>query len=63
MANGWFKRHGIRLAVVLVVTATMLLARASLIPLWIFYVLLIAQHIWMFTKIGIRIYKCIAKNK
>jgi hypothetical protein len=57
MLNDWLKKHGLRIGIVLVVTAAMILSHASLIPLWIFYTLLIAMHLWIFTKIGIRIYK------
>ena len=33
------------------------LARCGVVPTWTFYALLIVMHIWIFTKIGIRLYK------
>lgn len=57
MVCGWFKRHWLRVVWVVVVTVAMLLSYRSLIPVWIFYTLLAAMHIWIFYGIGSRVYR------
>ena len=57
MISNWFKRHWLRITIYTVVTTSMVLYYGSMIPAWIFYTLLIAMHIWIFTNIGVRIYK------
>jgi len=57
MISNWFKRHWLRITIYTVVTTSMVLYYGSMIPTWIFYTLLIAMHIWIFTNIGVRIYK------
>lgn len=52
----WLSKHWIRLAWVVTVTTSMVLAYGSMIPVWIFHTLLIAMHVWIFSKIGIAIY-------
>ena len=57
MIGYWLKKHGLRIVIYLSVTTAMVLHYGSLIPAWIFYTLLIAMHIWIFTRIGVSIYK------
>ncbi len=60
--NGWWKRHGLSVFWVVTVTTAMILAKSGRIPAWIFYTLLIAMHAWIFTRIGVRIYRRIKKT-
>ena len=57
MIGNWFKKHALRITIYTVVTTSMVLYYGSLIPAWIFYTLLIAMHVWIFSNIGVRIYK------
>ncbi len=38
------------------ITVTMLLRWKGIVPGWVFYTLLIAMHVWIFTKLGMKIY-------
>ena len=57
MNKNWLKRHWWRIAIYTTVTTAMMLHYGSLIPAWIFYALLIALHIWIFSRIGVRVYR------
>ena len=57
MIGNWLKRHWLRITIYTLVTTSMVLYYGSLIPAWIFYILLIGMHVWIFSKIGVRIYK------
>ena len=53
----WLKKHWLSVLWVVVVTTAMILYYSGRVPAWIFYTLLIAMHVWIFRRIGIRIYK------
>lgn len=45
-----------------IVTGGLILSKTGHIAPWIGYALLIVLHVWIFTKIGIRIYNLINKK-
>ncbi len=44
------------IAMTVAVTGAMALSRAGILHIYVFYALLAAMHVWIFSGIGIRIY-------
>ncbi len=45
-----------------VLSTALLLSKRDLIPGWVFYALLIGMHVWIFTRIALKIYYLKKKN-